>query len=200
MSRLSEKQYTPRVLVAMMFYTGLMLLAWPLVRTMASVPLKVCLALAPVVPMLYVISLMARRIRDSDELEQRLHLVGLGVATAVLGALSLIGGFLSAAGILKLDGAVLIWVFPVTVICYGMTRWRLARGYGVNAACDDDAAVPRYVWLLLGGCIGLATAWFSRHSLDDVRVGFLCGTGAGLLGAGLAGGIARWQRRRQSHG
>jgi uncharacterized membrane protein YfcA len=161
--------------------------------------MKVCLALVPVVPMLYVISLMFRRIRESDELEQRMHLVGLGVATAVLGTLSLIGGFLSAAGVLKLDGTVLIWVFPVTVICYGFTRWWVSRRYGADAACDDDAAIPRYVWFLLGGCVGLAMAWFSRHSLDDMSVGFLCGAGAGFLGMGLAIGIARWQRRRQSH-
>jgi hypothetical protein len=199
MSRLSEKQYTRRAMVAMALYTAFMLLAWPLVRTTTSVPLKVCLALAPVVPMLYVISLMFRRIRDSDELEQRMHLVGLGVATAVLGTLSLIAGFLSAAGILKLDGTVLIWVFPVTVICYGITRWWVSRRYGADAACDDDAAVPRYVWFLLGGCIGLATAWFSRHSLDDMSEGFLCGAGAGFLGMGLINGITRWQRRRQVH-
>jgi hypothetical protein len=199
MSRLSEKQYTSRVLVAMVFYTGFMLLAWPLVRTTTSVPLKVCLALAPVVPMLYVIGLMFRRIRESDELEQRMHLVGLGVATALVGALSLIGGFLSAAGLLKLDGSVLIWVFPITVICYGFTRWWVSRRYGAEAACDDDAAVPRYIWFLLGGCIGLAMAWFCRHSLDDTSLGFLCGAGAGFLCMGLAGGFARWQRRRQSH-
>jgi hypothetical protein len=199
MSGLSQKQYTRHVLIAMAIYTGFMLLAWPLVRTMASFPWKVCLALVPVVPMLYVISLMFRRIRDSDELEQRMHLVGLGVATAVLGTLSLIGGFLSAAGVLRLDGTVLIWVFPVTMICYGVTRWWVSRGYGADTACDDTATVPRYVWFLFGGCMGLATAWFARHSLDDMSEGFLCGAGVGFLGMGLVSGITRWQRRRQSH-
>jgi hypothetical protein len=199
MSRLSNKQYTPRALVAMVFYTGFMLLTWPLVRTMTSVPLKVCLALAPVVPMLYVISLMFRRIRESDELEQRMHLVGLGVATAILGVLSLIGGFLSAAGILKLDGTVLIWVFPITVLCYAVTRWWVSRGYGADAVCDDDATVPRYVWFVLGGGIGLATAWLCRHSLDDTSDGFLYGAGGGFFVLGLVHGIARWQRRRQFH-
>lgn len=199
MSRFSEKQYTPRVLVAMAIYTAFMLLAWPLVRTTASFPLKVCLALVPVVPMLYVIGLMFRRIRESDELEQRMHLVGLGAATAVVGALSLVGGFLSAAGAVKLDGTVLIWIFPITIGCYGITRWWVSRRYGVDAACDDNATVPRYVWFLLAGCIALAAAWFERHSLDDMSEGFLCGAGSGFLVLGLISGIMRWQRGGQSH-
>jgi hypothetical protein len=200
MSGFSQKKYEGRVLVAMALYTSFMLLAWPLVRTTTSFPWKVCLALVPVVPMLYVISLMFRRIRDSDELEQRMHLVGLGVATAVIGMLSLVGGFLSAAGVLKLDGTVLIWVFPITMICYGVTRWWVSRRYGADVACDDDASVPRYVWFLLGGCTGLAIAWFSRHSLDDMSEGVLSGMSIAFLGLGLAVGIARWLRRRQPHG
>jgi hypothetical protein len=199
MSRFSGKQYTPRVLIAMTIYMAFMLLAWPLVRTTTSVPLKVCLSIAAVVPMLYVISLMFRRIRESDELEQRMHLIGLGVATAVLTGLSLIGGFLSAARVLQLDGTVLIWVFPVIVFSYGITRWAVSRRYGAEATCDENAVVPRYVWFLLGGCAGLAMAWFSRHSLDDMREGFLCGAGAGFLAVGLIGAVLRWQRRGQPH-
>jgi len=199
MSRFSERQYTRRVLIAMALYTAFMLLAWPLVRTMTSFPWKVCLALVPVVPMLYVIGLMFRRIRESDELEQRMHLVGLGVATAVVGAVSLVGGFLSAAGVVKLDGTVLIWVFPVTVIGYGFTRWWVSRRYGADAACDDNATVPRHIWFLLGGCIGLLAAWFKRHSLDDMSEGFLLGAGSGFVVLGLIVGILRWQRRRESH-
>jgi amino acid transporter len=199
MPRFSEKQYTRHVLVAMTLYMAFMLLAWPMVHTVTSVALKVCLALVPVVPMMYVIALMFRRIRESDELEQRMHLVGLGVATAVLGVLSLIGGFLSAAGVLKLDGTVLIWVFPVTMIGYGVSRWWVSRRYGADGACDDNAKVPRYVWFLLGGVVAFCNAWFARHRLDDMSEGFLCGAGASFLMIGIALGFARWQRRRQAH-
>ena len=197
MSGFSQKQYERRVLVAMAVYSGFMLLVWPLVRTATSVPLKVLLALAPVVPMCYVIGLLARRIRASDELEQRTHLIALGVATAVIGALSLLGGFLSIAGVLKLDGSVLIWVFPVMMLTYGVARWQVSRRYGVDVSCDSEASIPVYLRFLIAGVVLLIVAWLSRTSLDEMRLGFLCAMGAIFAMAGLALGIARWYRRRQ---
>ncbi len=197
MSGFSQKQYERRVLVAMAVYSGFMLLVWPLVRTATSVPLKVLLALAPVVPMCYVIGLLARRIRASDELEQRTHLIALGVATAVIGALSLLGGFLSIAGVLKLDGSVLIWVFPVMMLTYGVARWQVSRRYGADVSCDSEASIPAYLRFLIAGVVLLIVAWLSRASLDEMRLGFLCAMGAIFAMAGLALGIARWYRRRQ---
>jgi hypothetical protein len=199
MSRFSERQYTRRVLIAMSLYMAFMLLAWPLVRTTTSLPFKIVLSCVAVVPMLYTIGLLVRRIRESDELEQRLHLVGLGVATAVSGVLSLFGGFLSAAGVLKLDGTILIWVFPIIVFSYSTSRWWVSRRYGAEAVCDEDAVVPRFVWLMVSGCVGLATAWFARHSLDDMSEGVLWGASTSIFVGGMVGGILRWQRRRQPH-
>ena len=106
MPRFQYKHYQRRLMLAMTGYVGFMLLVWPLARTVTSLPLKVLLALAPVLPMFYVIWLMARRIRDSDELEQRTHLIALGVATAAVGALSLVGGFLASAQVVQLDGSI----------------------------------------------------------------------------------------------
>jgi len=97
MPRSIEKLYRQRLMLAMAIYIGVMLLAWPLVRTTDSLSLKVVLALAPVLPMLYVVWLMVRRVWHSDELEQRTHLIALGASTVVVGVLSLVGGFLAAA-------------------------------------------------------------------------------------------------------
>ena len=97
MSRFSSNRYNRRVMVAMALYTAFMLLVWPLIQTVHSVPLKVLLAIAPLIPMVYVIALMGQRIRDSDELQQRTHLIGLGMATGVIAVLSLLGGFLAIA-------------------------------------------------------------------------------------------------------
>lgn len=197
MSRLSQKQYEWRMLVAMAIYTSCMLLEWPLVRTVASVPLKCLLALVPVIPMVYVISLLARRIRASDELERQTHLIGLGIATAVVGALSLIGGFLSVADVLKLDGSILLWVFPALVICYGMARWWIVRHYGGDMLCENDSALPKYLTLILIGCFFLFVAWLCRASLDALRLGFLCGAGASLAGGGALMRVMQWRRRGQ---
>lgn len=197
MSRLSQKQYEWRVLVAMGFYTAAMLLEWPLVRTATSLATKCLLALMPVVPMVYVIALLAQRVRDSDELEQRTHLVGLGIATAVVSALSLVGGFLSIAKVLPLDGSILIWVFPALMFCYGVARWWVLRRYGGDMLCESDSALPKSLRFLIAGGLALVAAWLCRTSLDALRLGFLCGMGIGFVGCGVVMGVMQWRRRGQ---
>lgn len=195
MARFNPRQYQRRVAVAMVLYVGFMLLAWPTVRTAGAMPLKVLLALAPVIPMLYVIGQMARRILDSDELEQRTHLVALGVATAVVGGLSLAGGFLAAARVLQTDGSILIWVFPVMTISYGVTRWWVGRRYGMSVSCEESrGSMP--MRLLLGAAVSAAVAWFGRGGLSDLQLGMLCGMSGGFLLAGLGMAIARRLDRR----
>ena len=137
MTRLTPRRYNLHVAIAVTLYVVLMALVWPLVRSMQDLSLKIVLAVLTVLPMLYVIGLMARRVRDSDELEQRTHLLALGVATAVVGGLSLVVGFLAAGQVLALDGAILIWVFPVLILAYGVTRWWLVtRRYGGSLGAE----------------------------------------------------------------
>lgn len=198
MTRLSQKQYEWRVLAAMGLYMACMLLEWPLVRTTTSLSVKCLLALIPVAPMIYVIALMARRIRASDELEQQMHLIALGIATAVVGVLSLVGGFLSSANVVNLDGSVLIWVFPALMFCYGLARWRVARRYGGDTFCESDSSPIKYVRFAIAGGVLLLAAWLCRSTLDDVRLGFLCGTGAGLVGLGVVSAIAQRRRRERA--
>jgi hypothetical protein len=195
MPRLSHKKYQQQAMLAMTAYVGFMLLAWPLTATVASVPLKILLALLPLAPMLYVIGLMARRIRDSDELEQRTHLVALGVATAVVAALSLGGGFLASAHLFQLDGTILIWVFPALMVCYGATRWWVARGYGVTLGCSDDGAVPMGArWLLMAAVLA-GLAFFAHARRQDHGAGALAGMAAVFAAAGVVLAIRRWRRR-----
>jgi hypothetical protein len=132
MSRYTQTQYRRHMLVLMAIYVGLMLFAWPYVHT-ASLPLRLALALAPVLPVVAVIVLMAKRVMHSDELEQRVHMVALSVATGLVGVLSLLGGFLCAAGLLAFSGDVLVWVVPLLCVAYGGMRWWLGRRYGLGA-------------------------------------------------------------------
>ena len=194
MPRFTEKQYRRQLSVAMTLYMAAMLLVWPLSRTAASVPLKVVLAIVPVLPMLYAIGLMARRIGASDEFEQRVHLLALGAATALLGSLSLVGGFLAAAGVLALDGSILIWVFPVTMLGYGAARWwLLVRHYGGSAACDEGGSLAWRLSLIAGLALMVAVVAWWRGRLDDFQAGLLCGLAPGLL---LLVALVLWRRRR----
>ena len=196
MPRLKEKRYQQRVLLAMTIYIVMMVLIWPLVRTASTVPLRWVLALAPLPPMLYVIALMARRIRDSDELEQRTHLIGLGVATGVVATLSLVGGFLASAQVLALDGSILIWVFPVMMACYGITRWWVAQQYGHDLGCDPGDAMALHWRLTIGAAMVGFVALFAYLKRDAFHAGMLIGMAAVIAVAAFARAIIQWRKRR----
>jgi hypothetical protein len=195
MPRFNESHYRRQLSVSMVAYMAAMLLVWPLSRTAASVPLKVLLAVVPVLPMLFVIGLMARRIAASDEFEQRVHLLALGAATALLGALSLVGGFLDAAGVLALHGSILIWVFPVTMIGYGVARWwLLVRHYGGSTGCEGSSLGWQLGLLAVLVLMVLGVAWW-RGRLDAFQAGLLSGLAPGVL---VLLAVILWRRLRRA--
>lgn len=136
MARYDPKRYRNRIAVLMAVYVALMLLEWPHVRSIDGLGWKIVLALLPVVPVAGTIWLMADRVRRSDEFHQRLHLIALSVATGVVGALSLVGGFLAAANVVHFGGDVLIWVYPLLCFTYGLTEVVLRRRYG-GSGCES---------------------------------------------------------------
>jgi hypothetical protein len=133
MARFTKRQYRNQLLAVMTVYVILMLAEWPHVRDPVGLPIKVVLALLPVLPMIVVLWLIAKRVLSSDELEQRLYLSALGIAAAAVCTLSLIGGFLAASHVIELGGEVLIWVFPLLSVCFGAAHAWLGRRYGYGA-------------------------------------------------------------------
>jgi hypothetical protein len=134
MPRFVLAHYRRNVVLLMVVYLVLLLLLWPLAKTTPSPTLKAAYALLPLLPMIAVLWLIARRIMASDELQQRLHLIALSAATGVISAVSLAGGFLSATHVVALDGDVLIWIMPGLALVYAATRWLVGRRYG-GAGC-----------------------------------------------------------------
>lgn len=190
MSRLTNKRYQQQLMLTMAVYVVVLLGAGSLVHVVASLPLKAMLAVAPVLPMLYVIALIWRRIRDSDELEQRMHLVSLGAATALVSALSMVVGFLAADGVLELDGSVLIWVFPVLIFGYGMASRRVGRRYGMEGMCDGEGTewLPWY-FAGIGALMGLLALYVWWRHLPREAAWF-------AATAGLFAVLAAWARWR----
>jgi hypothetical protein len=199
MPRFSLKQYQPRMLIAMVIYTAFMLFVWPLVGKATSLPLKGVLAIAATLPVLYVIALMARLIRNSDELERYTHLVALSTATAVVSAMTFIGGFLAAAGVVKLDGSTLLLVYPAMVVCYGLVHGRLVRSYGGSSLCNQENSIKPYLYPLLFGAALLVIALLYPARISDPHMWFLYGGAVWLISCGGLPIAKRWYKRKYRH-
>ena len=198
MPRVSETHYQRRSIAAVVVYVAIVLLVRTPAREATSLPLQLLYALLPVAPMVYVIWLLARRIWSSDELEQRTHLIGLGVATGIVAIVSLIGGFLAAGKVLSLEGAAsfLLWIFPLLLLTYTATRAWVARHYGISALCENDG-MPQYQKFLAGAVIFAGvTVWGYFKGLDDYRLGIFAGMAAGLTLGALIFAVRRWRARR----
>ena len=199
MTRLPEAHYQRRSMAAIVVYVAIVMLVRAPARQATSLPLQVLFALLPVVPMVYVIWLLARRIWASDELEQRTHLIGLGVATGIVAVISLIGGFLAAGKVLSLEGSAsfLLFIFPLLLLIYTATRAWVARRYGVDALCEDDG-VPVYQKFLIGALVlGGVAIWLYYKGADDFELGVLAGMSAALALAAALFGARRWRSRRR---
>ena len=119
-----------QVLVLMLVYMVLLAIFWPQARAATSLPLKAVYALLPVVPMCAALWVIAMDVLRSDELQQRVHLIALSIATGVVAALSFVAGVLSAMGVVALGGDDLIWVLPALALTYAAARWLVGRRYG----------------------------------------------------------------------
>jgi hypothetical protein len=130
MPRFVISTYRRYVVLLMTVYIALLLGLWPLIKSTSAPALKAVFALLPVLPMIAVLWLIARRVMDSDELQQRVHLIALSAATGVISAITLAAGFLCATHVIDLDGDALIWVMPGLALVYAATRWIIGRRYG----------------------------------------------------------------------
>ena len=189
-----HQRYQREFWPAMAAYMLIMLLLWPLLPRVHSELLKAVLAVLPVLPLLFVVRAMVRLVLGGDELEQRIHLIGLAVATTVVSTLSLVGGFLAAAGVVRLDGSILIGVWPLLVVLYAGGRSWASRRYGAGGDVMCESSASRHGYLLLAALALLVIAGIGRHQLGDEQLGMLCGMAAGL--ALLALLLALRRRRR----
>ena len=189
-----HQRYAREFWPAMAAYVAVMFLLWPLLPQVHSEWLKIALALLPVVPVLFAVRAMVRLVLGSDELEQRIHLIGLAIAATVVSTLSMAGGFLTAANVIKLDGSILLWVWPTLVVLYSVGRSWASRRYGGDGdlVCNDGFA---WHWRLLLLALALAAvAWLGRNLLVDYQLGMLCGMGVALGAWGLILAVAQWRR------
>ena len=73
---------------------------------------------------------LRQRDKRIDEMQQRIELQSLAIATGLVSALYMAGGLLQSAGLVRVAGEdAMIWVFPLVSAVYGVARGLVARRY-----------------------------------------------------------------------
>ena len=125
-----RRRYTRELLLAMGAYTLVLFASVWLLRHVEAPALRALVALLPVPPIAFALRAIVRYIRDSDEMQQRIELEAVCIATALVSLLYLAGGFLQVAKVIDLPaGAVLIWLVPLVGLTYGLAKVMVARRY-----------------------------------------------------------------------
>ena len=124
-----DRRHLQVTLPAFLIYILLMLYVFPHEAHIAEPWLKAIVALSPVLPLVLVAWAMIRYVNRCDEMERRQHLEAAGVAVVVVGIVGMALGFLAAAKLIAVNGAlVLLMVFPALCVVYGLTcawtKWR----------------------------------------------------------------------------
>jgi hypothetical protein len=121
--RPADRRYMREFLPAMLLYMVVMLFLWPVQKGLPPGWLKTLVVLSPMLPIGWAILACVRYVLAGDEMERRQHLDAIAISASLISLVSMALGFLCAAKVLVLDaGLVLLFVYPMLCIVYGVVR------------------------------------------------------------------------------
>ena len=125
-----RRRYLREFLPSMLAYVLLVLASAWLLHRVDAPWLRAVVALLPVPPIALALRAIVRYIRDADELQRRIELEAVSIATAWVSLVYLAGGFLQAAKVIDLPAAdAMIWMFPLVCLTYGVAKLAVARRF-----------------------------------------------------------------------
>jgi len=124
------RRYLRALMGSMSMYVLVLCASIWLLKRVDVPALRAIIALAPVVPIGFAVRAMVGYMRGLDEMQQRIELESVGVATVLVSMLYLTAGLLQSARLIHVAGdAAMIWVFPLVCAVYGIARAFVARRY-----------------------------------------------------------------------
>ena len=125
------KRYIRALLPIMGFYSlALFASIWVIKQGIASIPLRAVIAVSPALAILMLMWAALRYLREIDELQRRIETEAIGIASMLVSVLYFAGGLLDKAKVLHFDAAsVMIWVFPLLMLCYGAAKFFVTKRY-----------------------------------------------------------------------
>ncbi|GAB6195310.1 hypothetical protein [Lysobacter xanthus] len=103
---------------------------WLLKQQVEDPALRALVALAPVPFVALAMRAMIRHIRDTDEMQRRIEVESVSLATALVSLAYFAAGLLQAAKVIDIpSSAAMIWVFPLVCLAYGIAKVFISRRY-----------------------------------------------------------------------
>lgn len=125
-----RRRYMREFLPAMALYVVALCLSIWLLKRVDHVALRALVALLPVPPVGFALRAMMRYIRDADELQRRIEVEAVSIATACVSLGYLAAGLLQQARVIQVRAdAAMIWVFPLVCLAYGLAKTAVSRRY-----------------------------------------------------------------------
>ena len=119
------RRYVIHFSAAMTAYAVVLVASILLIRANQDAWWRYFVAVTPVVPIIFAVMAVVRRVRTLDELQQRIQLEALAFAFACTAVLTFTYGFLELVGLPHLDW---LWVFPLMcslwAVGLGIASWR----------------------------------------------------------------------------
>lgn len=127
----ASRDYRRRMWPAMILYMAIVFGSnWLLKHYEMALPLRALIAVAPALPISFVMYAFLRYLRTVDEMQRRIEMEAVGVAALVVSQAYLAGGFLQLGKVIAIPaGVAMIWVFPLMCFSYGVGKFLALRRY-----------------------------------------------------------------------
>ena len=127
----AHREYRRRMWPAMLIYMALVFgSTWLLKNTVQPVVFRALIAIAPALPIFFVMLVFLRYLRTVDEMQRRIEMEAVGIAALVVSQIYLAGGFLQLGKIIDIpSGVAMIWVFPLMCFSYAIGKFFALRRY-----------------------------------------------------------------------
>jgi len=124
------RRYYRELSVPMVAYI-LVMLGWKrLLDMVGDGGLRVLVALLPAAIVLWMMRVVVRYVRESDEMQRRIELESIAIAAMLVSSAYMAAGFLQTAKLIDVPAKVaMLWVFPLLCMTYGVVKVAIARRY-----------------------------------------------------------------------
>ncbi|GAB1595000.1 hypothetical protein [Lysobacter claricitrinus] len=125
-----RKRYVREFTPPMVGYVVTLMGSVWLLKTISDPALRAVVALAPVPFVALTMRAVIRYIRDTDELQRRIEIEAVSMATALVSLGYFAAGLLQSAKVIDIpSSAAMIWVFPLICLVYGLAKVVIARRF-----------------------------------------------------------------------